>query len=325
MVVLIITRSEDNESVAAVASAIGQRGGQAIRFDTDCFPTETQLTVEYARGHERLELSTEAGTLDLRDIGAIWHRRLEIGGRIPLALDPQMRRASVDEASRALKGVLETLPAFRLDPEPNIRVAEHKPLQLELARKFGLETPATLITNNPDAVREFSQRCPKGMIAKMLASFAIYDQGIEKVVFTNRVSARDLEDLHGLKLCPMVFQENIQKALEIRSTVVGDQVFSASIDSQFTSALDDWRREGHALVEHWQHYQLPPSVAHPLMRLMDRFKLNYGAADFILTPDGRHVFLELNPAGEFFWLEKRPGLPISAAIADVLLGLAFRR
>ena len=58
---------------------------------------------------------------------------------------------------------------------------------------------------------------------------------------------------------------------------------------------------------------------------MDRLGLNYGACDFIVTPEGRHVFLEVNPAGEFFWLEKHPGLPIAGALADVLLGLAPRR
>jgi biotin carboxylase len=47
--------------------------------------------------------------------------------------------------------------------------------------------------------------------------------------------------------------------------------------------------------------------------------LHYGAADFILTPDGRHVFLEINPAGEFFWLEKYTGLPLSGAIASLLV------
>jgi glutathione synthase/RimK-type ligase-like ATP-grasp enzyme len=58
---------------------------------------------------------------------------------------------------------------------------------------------------------------------------------------------------------------------------------------------------------------------------MDYFSLNYGAIDIILTPDGRHVFLELNPSGEFFWLERAPGLSISEAIADLLLGHSPRR
>ena len=52
---------------------------------------------------------------------------------------------------------------------------------------------------------------------------------------------------------------------------------------------------------------------------MDYFSLKYGAIDIILTPDNQHVFLELNSCGEFFWLERAPRLPISEAIADILL------
>src|SRR5438552_7295128 len=116
----------------------------------------------------------------------------------------------------------------------------------------------------------------------------------------------------------MTFQENIPKALELRATVVGDRTFTASIDSQGSEAAqNEWRKDGVALLRDWKEYELPPFVKERLLRLMDYFGLNYGAVDFILTPDGRHVFLEVNPAGEFFWLENCPGLPISSAIADV--------
>jgi hypothetical protein len=57
-----------------------------------------------------------------------------------------------------------------------------------------------------------------------------------------------------------------------------------------------------------------------LQEFLDYFGLQYGAFDLILTPDGQYVFLELNPSGEFFWLDSVVGLPISKAIADVLPG-----
>jgi glutathione synthase/RimK-type ligase-like ATP-grasp enzyme len=79
------------------------------------------------------------------------------------------------------------------------------------------------------------------------------------------------------------------------------------------------------MIQDWQPYELPREVEEKILRLMDYFVLNYGAIDIIVTPDGRHVFLEINPVGKFFWLERCPGLPISDAIADVLLGLAQRR
>jgi hypothetical protein len=114
--------------------------------------------------------------------------------------------------------------------------------------------------------------------------------------------------------------------LELRVTIVGDQVLTAAINSQASErAAHDWRRDGVQLLNAWQPYELPSETEAKLLRVMDYFNLNYGAADFIVTPEGRHVFLEVNPGGEFFWLERCPGLPISSAIADVLLGRSNRR
>ena len=322
MSILIITHSEDNESVTQVIEAIARKGGHTIRFDTDRYPTDVRLTTYYGTsGDERLTLTNEEGEFDLREVDSIWHRRLNLGARLPAGLDQQLRRASIGEASAAAHGMLASLRAFRMDHLHHIRHAENKQLQLQVARELGLDIPRTLTTNDAIAVRTFAQSCEDGMVTKMLSSFAIYEEGKELVVFTNAVKPVDLEDLSGLNLCPATFQELIPKSLEIRVTVVGRRVMSASIDSQVsTRATHDWRRDGVAMLQDWRAYQLPLEVEERILRLMDYFSLNYGAIDIILTPDGKHVFLELNPCGEFFWLERTPGLPISAAIADLLLG-----
>jgi MvdD family ATP-grasp ribosomal peptide maturase len=328
MSVLIITHSGDNESVSMVAQAIARKGGEAIRFDTDRYPTEVRLSAYYGRADDdvRLTLTNDEGEFDLREVNAVWHRRLNFGARLPTTLDRQLRRASVGETRAAAQGMLASLKAFRMDDVRHIRHAENKQLQLQAAREFGLEIPRTLTTNDPSAVRAFAEGCEGGMVTKMLSSFAVYEEGRELVVFTNQVKPEDLADLSGLRLCPMTFQEMIPKGLELRVTVVGDRVMSASIDSQASArATHDWRRDGLRLVEEWKTYELPREVEEKVLCLMDYFALNYGAIDIIVTPDGRHVFLEVNPVGEFFWLERSPGLPISEAIADVLLGHSQRR
>ena len=326
MAVLIITKSDDNESVEFVTRAIEERGGTAFRFNTDLFPTEVKLVAHYGKESKHITLASEQGELDLQNVSAIWHRRLSIGAAIPKTLDPQMRGASVGESRATVMGMMASLKAFRMDELQHIRHAENKQLQLQIASEMGLEVPRTLITNDPDAVMEFANTCENGLVTKMLSSFAIYEDGQERVVFTNPVKPQDLEDMSGLRLCPMTFQEMVPKALELRVTVVGQNVFAASIDSQSSErATYDWRRDGVGLIEEWRPYQLPEDAEARLIRLMDFFGLNYGAVDFIVTPDGRHIFLEVNPVGEFFWLERSPGLPISKAMADVLLGLAPRR
>lgn len=327
MTVLIITRSDDNESVALVSGAVERKGGRVIRFDTDRYPTEVRLSAYYGEGgDERLTLAGDEGEFDLREVTAVWHRRLNFGGRLPKTLDAQLRHASVGEARAAAQGMLASLEAFRMDEVRRIRHAENKQLQLQVARRLGLETPRTLTTNDPSAVRAFAESCGGPLVTKMLSSFAVYEGGRELVVFTNPVKPEDLEDLSGLSLCPMTFQEMIPKALELRATVVGDRVMTASIASQSSErAAHDWRRDGVRMIDEWRPYELPREVEEKILRLMDYFVLNYGAIDIIVTPEGRHVFLEVNPVGEFFWLERSPGLPVSDAIADTLLGLSRRR
>ncbi|WP_026732077.1 MvdD family ATP-grasp ribosomal peptide maturase [Fischerella sp. PCC 9605] len=321
MTILIITHSRDNESIPLVMQAIANQGGKAFRFDTDRFPTEVQLEVYYSQGCERQILIDGDEQLDLSQVRAVWYRRIAIGARIPKTMDLQLRQASIGESRVTIMGMIASIKGFHLDPVPNIRRAENKQLQLQVARELGIDTPRTLITNNPQAVRQFAQECKQGIIAKMLSSFVIYDeQGRDNVVFTNAVAPEDLENLDGLRFCPMTFQEQVPKTLELRTTIVGKRVFTAAVDSQaFEKARDDWRRKGIALLDAWQPYQLPEDVEAKLLKLMAEFGLNYGAIDIILTPDGRHVFLEVNPVGEFFWLERCPGLPISQAIAEVLL------
>ncbi|HYO58459.1 MvdC/MvdD family ATP grasp protein [Archangium sp.] len=324
MAILIVTHSKDNEAPRAVARALEARGERVYRFDTDLFPTRLQLSLDEAGGGR---LSGPEGVLELSEVSAVWYRRNATGASIPQELDEQLRKPSVEESRRLVFGMMAALGMFQLDALEVVRRAEHKPLQLKLARALELEVPRTLMTNNPEAVRTFAASCPGGVVTKMMSSFAVYDErGREQVVFTTPLGARELEELEGLDLCPMTFQERLVKAVELRVTVVGERVMAAAIDSQaLPKAREDWRREGTALIEAWRPYTLPEQVRARVLRLMDALGLNYGAFDFIVTPEGRHVFLEVNPAGEFMWLMRHPGLPIDEALADVLSGRAARR
>src|SRR5688572_21347556 len=309
--VLIVTHSEDNECVDMVTRALEHRGARAFRFDTDLFPGTIDVRARIEGPRRRLEVARDGRVLELGELAAVWHRRLAVGKAIPESLGREVRSASVEESRRVVYGMLASVSCFVLDPWSRIRLAETKQLQLELARALGLEVPRTLVTNDPAAVRAFFDECEGRIVTKMMASFAIHEEGREKVVFTSPVAQADLAALDGLRLCPMTFQERVEKARELRVTIVGSRVFTAAIDSNaLERSRSDWRREGLALIDRWQTTELPAEIEAQLLALMDSLGLNYGAADFIVTPDGRHVFLELNPAGEFFWLERENGMPI---------------
>jgi glutathione synthase/RimK-type ligase-like ATP-grasp enzyme len=120
---------------------------------------------------------------------------------------------------------------------------------------------------------------------------------------------------------PVCIQEAVPKRIEVRATVVGDQVFPIAIDSQARPETRHDARKG-PLAETAGHYaaaELPPEVAQQCLGLVQHFGLDYGAIDLILTPDGEYVFLELNTTGAWVWAEKITGLPITDALADLIV------
>lgn len=311
--VALVTKSDDNESIDFVTRALKRRGAKVVRLDTDRYPLEVKLSTRV--GGTRL-LDTGRARVDLDGLSAIWYRRYDAGARLPASLG-DTREPSVQESRRTLYGSIAATPCFQLDPLSAVRLADHKELQLRRAKAFGLDVPKTLFTNDPAEVRRFAKGVKGGLVAKMQSSFAIYRQGRELVVYTTRLD--DVRDLEGLEYCPMTFQEELPKHIELRATVIGKRVLTASIDSQRSSkARVDWRRDGVGLLEQWEPYALPRPVERALLKLTKSFGLNYAAADFVVTPKGRHVFLEINAGGEWFWLERKPGLPIADALAEVL-------
>lgn len=320
--VVIITHSEDiTGMLKELRAALEARGVEVHRFDTDRFPTEAQATFtqDGERGAIRFtcgERSVEVGPDD-----AIWYRRARFAEKLPRTIEPQMRQGCMIESKAFLRALLAAAPCFVLDPPDLVRSRGHKLYQLRLARELGMDTPRTLVTNDPAEARAFITACPRGVVAKMLTGFPIYDEnGVEQVVFTSTITADHLDKLDGLRYSPMVFQEKLDKAVELRITVIGGRMWAAAVDSQAVAGAEiDWRARGVTLLQAWREYTLPPALEQALHRYMERIGLQYSAIDVIVEPDGRHVFLEANPAGECFWMQyNAPHFPFSDALADVL-------
>lgn len=325
--VLIITHSEDNSVVDTVIQQIEHLGGSCVRFDVDRYPVESRLSSSFINGQWQGLLETPNATATLDDITAVWYRRsYHIGKGLETLLEKEYLSSTLGELRRTLFGMLEGLKCFQIERYSVYRRLDSKEEQLRIAKDCGLEVPATCITNSPAQLKAFLETTGKPVIAKMQSAFAIYRDGEEHVVFTNEVTAAHLDQLNGLRYCPMVFQEKLDKALELRVTIVGREIFSFSIDSQrLPASRVDWRKEGAALADGWKVYTLPEGIEEALLNFMDSYGLNYGAIDLILTPEGKYYFLEVNAAGEYFWLDKQCDHAISRHLAAVLLNQAERR
>jgi hypothetical protein len=329
MAVLVVAYGAFDSDIKEVSEALRARGERVVRFDTDHLPATALLSLGYGDG-SGAALILGGVEVDLNAISAVWLRGFREGDTLP-EMAFEYRRVCVEAAQVSLAALLGGVGGFQLDPLARVRRAENKPLQLKAAAALGLPLPKTLVSNDRDAVLAFARSCPGGVIAKMVVPqfFRRDAQGELEGVYTNAVAPEDLADLDGLHLCPMIFQERVPKALELRVTVVGRRVFAAAVDSQIAGgARVDWRRDQEPLLGGWRPHQLPRVVEEKLLALLDHFGLNFGAIDLILTPEGRYVFLEVNPLGAFSWLEFglwEGSFPISGAVADLLLGRAPRR
>jgi MvdC family ATP-grasp ribosomal peptide maturase len=317
--VLLLTHSGDFYTIDLVSQALARRGVRPIRFNTDLFPTQVKLSAR--AGDERVsQLVTETGEqVSTEEVRAVWARKLW-SPRMADDLDERYRSMCVSESAAALEGFLDALHTARwvnnLDRQ---RDAENKQRQLRLAMRAGLRVPRTLVTNDAVAARQFFAETEGQTVAKLLRPLAISMDAAEPFVYTNRVREEDLTGAEALRHSPMVFQELIPKAYELRVACVGGEAFAGALDATGSSrGQTDWRRAAPEECR-WQKAQLPAEVATSLQILLSKLGLVFGAVDLICTPAGEYVFLEVNPSGEWGMLQRDLDLPISEAIAEALL------
>jgi glutathione synthase/RimK-type ligase-like ATP-grasp enzyme len=183
----------------------------------------------------------------------------------------------------------------------------------------GLTTPTTLISNDPERATSFVEALgdTECAIKPLIATRVDGEDGARLPLTTILPRGHALD---SVALSPSIFQPYIEKAYELRCVVMGERIFTAKLDSQaHESTRTDWRASTveNEAVEH-EVFDLPEPVQAGLHRLMRSFGINFASIDMIVTPEGEFVFLDLNPNGQWLWLEEELGLPLVAGMADLL-------
>ena len=297
----------------AVIEELSRLGTPFLRINTEDFPFAGRISYKPGVEDQRLFARTH-GEDRFR---SIWYRRVRIPARPP-NMDSGIYEFCVRETRNALLGGVLGQSSRWMSPPAAIWRAEFKAYQLELAAELGIDTPKTLISNVPADIRDFYQDCKGQMIAKPVRSGHMVQDGIDHAVYTTKINATDLASLDDASNSPTIFQELLPKRYDVRVTVVGRRIFAAAIDSQADpNASIDWRRTLNPQLPH-HAITLPKRVRTQICGLMDALDLQYGALDYVLTPEGQFVFLEINPNGQWLWLDDMLSLGITSAIAEWL-------
>jgi hypothetical protein len=182
-----------------------------------------------------------------------------------------------------------------------------KPYQAQLIRAAGFAVPETLVTNDPDLVREFQAR--HGRLVFKSTS------GLRSIV--RELAPGDAERLEQIRWCPVQFQAFVDGTNVRVHTVGSDDVFATAVESDATDYRYALRDGGEARLT---PVDLPDELAERCLRLAAALGLPFSGIDLKLTPSGEAFCFEVNPSPAFSYYESNTGQPIARALARYLVG-----
>ena len=253
-------------------------------------------------------------------INVIWNRR---PGK-PFDDFPKDQRPSeavqsfVNDQWYSLLEAIQLIPNITWVNDPKANDAtENKIRQLFIASKIGFEIPETVITNDPEHAKYLLNKHNKNAVTKALYSPLIEEPEKDYFIFTNTI--RDLNQIpeEDIRISPTIFQQALIPKFDYRITVIGEKVFSVRIERKDGINLDiDWRTEKRDID--FIQYKLPPDIEKLCCRYVQECNLLFGAIDLI-EHKGKFYFLEINPNGEWGWLQKPHNVPIAEALCDLFV------
>lgn len=310
---ILIVTSRADLTADFLISELRRQGKAYFRFNTEDFPTRYQI-------HWSPEGSTTLTchgkpALCLADVRSVWFRRPSLP-RAPAGITSvSAQRYCEFESAAVLANLWRCFeqPLWVSHPD-HIARASHKLLQLQAALRLGFHIPQTLVTNNRDVLLQFHDQLGGNVVGKVIHQQRP-DENDPFIILTNRLARHEIAQ--DVSATPLMVQAYVEKGRELRVTVVGTQVFAVALYSQAVpEASIDWRRATldvpHEIVE------LPVGLRNKLLAMINYFELRFGAFDLVETPDGEFYFLELNPNGQWAWLQQLTGVPIREALIDLL-------
>lgn len=311
--VIILSVPQDTHA-HAMCEAIERKGGEVAIYYTTDFPERLGLTIRPARRSAALAAHDSLR----RELGAEWSSvwlRRTLFSNTPAAFDDGDRAIIEHECRQMRRSFLDLLCPSAFWVNPLHRQEPSKPAQLVAALRCGFQVPRTLASNDPSEILAFVRAAPGPVVFKTFCSLAP----------TAIVTEELLAEPELLRWTPGIYQHYVEKLYEVRVTVVGDRVFAVRIDSQATArGKVDWREAqrtpgGRPSDLTFETVVLPEFIEECCQRLMRSLGLVFGTIDLILTPARKHVFLEVNPSGQFLFVETEAGAPILDALSQMLL------
>jgi glutathione synthase/RimK-type ligase-like ATP-grasp enzyme len=303
---LIVTLADDLHGLA-VQAAVRKRGFACHIVESDNLTGRESINYAIGPGDTGATIlrNSEGGLLDASSLDAIWWRRFRSDQQIdPADLSETHRSLINNDCVGALVGSIQNTFAGKWISSPKATdYASNKLNQLAAAHKCGLRIPDTVVTQSPSVVREFCERHDGRIIVKPVAGTP------GPLLFTQLVGEQHLQAEDSIRACPAIYQEYILGATHIRLNCFGNQAYASRIVTQDV----DWRPNLNVPIS---PFPVPKLLQDAVRNVLDGLGLDMGIIDLKQTPDGEFVWLEVNPQGQFLFLEGLTKEPLTEHFTD---------
>ena len=316
MIDILLITSKGDITTDFVVKELTEAKANFYRLNTEDFLSKFSLNFNFYKNEFILFDIERKVEIDLLKIKSVYYRRPLLPSKIAFNLTRGEEIFTLNEISNCLEGLYKILKnAFWISPVFAIREAESKIYQLQVAKELGFNIPPSIITTNSKIAEEFVSefKC----IIKPVKTGFIEDKGNEKIIFTTVLD--DDSNLERIQTCPTYFQKFINKTSDIRVTVIGNKVFAAQILSQeYDETKIDWRKAERIKLK-YEKIELSTSLTDLCIKLTKKLSLNFGAIDFVKDENDNFLFLEINPNGQWAWIEKQLNYNLSYEISKLLI------
>ena len=301
--VLIVSNSDDAHATA-VHHRLMERSIRVHRLDSDTFTSGQHVWSVCSDTDHRQDSSWLVPGVDI-----VWYRKVVF----PEAADA-VQSFIIQETQGLFDSILSGYRDCRW-VNPRDRLAEAKPkiAQLQRARSIGFRIPDTIVTTDVDALKEFAARHNEDIVAKPIRAQVVGSASAAAVIGTRRLPSEYFEA--AVKFSPCYAQERLLLKSEIRVIVFGDQLHPFRLTAK--ERVDDLKQLRLGQIDH-QPCELGESISQKIRLLMSFYGLEFGAIDLAVVDDGEPVFLELNPNGQWLWLQYMTGKNLIDPFIDLL-------
>jgi hypothetical protein len=203
-----------------------------------------------------------------------------------------------------------------LQVDKDVTIRKDKIFHLEYAKEIGFSIPDFIYSNKTDDLNSLLQS-PGKTITKSIAKpvkdkdyLAFLGTTIVPTDLFSKVNVKNLD-------YPLFLQKYIESEYEMRITVVGKQIFACKLENEDKSVTDIRIAEDAKNVKH-SVIDLPESIKILIFKFMEKIDIDYGCFDFLYS-NGKYIFLEVNPMGQYMWIEEKSGLNITEGILEYLV------